>query len=271
MLDLRSGSGPAGRGRALGATWASAGVHVAVAVLALAVTQRSGGPDNFARPSIPTAFVLMERPGDTGGTPTDGGRMFGNHTDRPPTAVQHPGADRRTVPAAPPRSFEAAASPVDANPQQIVVPVVPEASGLRDVPGAMSDFSVTGLTPEGPGSARGSGDRDGGTGLRGGRGHIRAFAPGNGGLTPPALLQQVRPNYTIAAMQARIRGVVVMDVVVLPNGSVGDVKIVRSIDPSFGLDQEAIKAVRQWRFRPASSGGNPVAMLVTVEMLFELR
>ena len=271
MLDQRSGTGPAGTRRALGATWASAGVHVAVAVIALAVTGRNGGPENTARPSIPTAFVLMERPGDLGGTPTDGGRRFGNHTDRPPTAAERPGTARRTVPAAPPRSLEAAASPVEPNPQQIVVPVVPEASGLRDVPGAVSDISAAGLTPEGPGSARGAGDRDGGTGLRGGPGHLRALDPGTGGITPPALIRQVRPNYTMAAMQARVRGVVVMDVVVLPDGSVGEVKIVRSIDPNFGLDQEAIKAVRQWRFRPASRAGTPVAMLVMVEMLFELR
>ena len=62
-----------------------------------------------------------------------------------------------------------------------------------------------------------------------------------------------------------------MDAIVLPDGSVGAVKIVRSLDPRFGLDQEAMKAVKQWRFRPAARGGKPIAMLVSVEMLFELR
>jgi protein TonB len=81
----------------------------------------------------------------------------------------------------------------------------------------------------------------------------------------------VRPNYTNAALQARVRGLVVLDAVVLPDGSVGEVKIVRSLDQRFGLDEEAIKAVKQWRFRPARRAGGPIAMLVSVEMMFELR
>lgn len=259
------------RARAAGATWASAGVHVAVAVIALAVTQRSGGPEN-TRPASPvTTFVWMERTADPGGTPTDGGRLFGNDSDRPPTAAQRPGADRRTVPVAPPISFEATASPRETPPQQIVVPVVPEASGLADVPGAVSDLPVTGLIPGGPGSHRGAGDRDGGTGLGSGPGRYEGVGPGTGGVTPPDLLRQVRPNYTTAAMHARITGVVMMDAVVLADGSVGDVKIVRSLGRAFGLDEEAIKAVKQWRFRPGKRGSTPVAMWVRVEMVFELR
>ena len=259
------------RARAAGATWASAGVHAAVAVIALVVTERSGGPEN-TRPASPvTTFVWMERTADPGGTPRDGGSPFGNDTDRPPTAAQRPGADRRTVPVAPPSSFEATASPRETPPQQIVVPVVPEASGLVDVPGAVSDITVTGLPPGGPGSNRGAGDRDGGTGLRSGPGHVEGVGPGSGGITPPDLLRQVRPNYTTAAMQRRISGLVLMDAVVLPDGSVGDVKIVRSLDRASGLDEEAITAVKQWRFRPGSRAGTPVAMWVRVEMMFELR
>ena len=81
----------------------------------------------------------------------------------------------------------------------------------------------------------------------------------------------MRPNYTSPALQARVQGVVVMDAVVLPDGSVGEVKIVRSLDGRFGLDEEALKAVKQWRFRPAARAGRPIAMLVSVEMMFELR
>ena len=56
-----------------------------------------------------------------------------------------------------------------------------------------------------------------------------------------------------------------------PDGSVGDVQVVRSLDPTFGLDQEAIKAARQWRFAPGTRLGEPVPVLVTIELTFTLR
>jgi TonB family protein len=52
---------------------------------------------------------------------------------------------------------------------------------------------------------------------------------------------------------------------------VGQVEVVRSLDATFGLDQEAIKAVRQWRFEPGKKGGQPVPVLVTIEITFTLR
>jgi outer membrane biosynthesis protein TonB len=47
--------------------------------------------------------------------------------------------------------------------------------------------------------------------------------------------------------------------------------VVRSLDPTFGLDQEAIKAARQWRFRPGRLMGEAVPVLVTIELTFTLR
>ena len=51
----------------------------------------------------------------------------------------------------------------------------------------------------------------------------------------------------------------------------GDVQVVRSLDPTFGLDNEAIKAARQWRFKPGMRLGQPVPVLVTIELTFALR
>jgi TonB family protein len=59
--------------------------------------------------------------------------------------------------------------------------------------------------------------------------------------------------------------------VVLPDGTVGNVEVVRSLDPVFGLDQEAIKAARQWRFVPGMRLGQPVPVLVVISMTFTLR
>ena len=57
----------------------------------------------------------------------------------------------------------------------------------------------------------------------------------------------------------------------LPDGSVGRVQIVRSLDSMFGLDQEALKTVRLWRFAPGTMAGQPVPVLVEIELAFTLR
>ena len=72
-------------------------------------------------------------------------------------------------------------------------------------------------------------------------------------------------------MRAKVQGTVLLECVVLPDGSVGNVQVSKSLDPNFGLDQEAIKAAKQWRFRPGTRQGQPVAVLVTIELTFTLR
>lgn len=91
------------------------------------------------------------------------------------------------------------------------------------------------------------------------------------GVTLPSPLVEVKPVYNPAAMQAGIEGTVLMDTVVLADGSVGDVKIVRSLDTMYGLDQAAIDAMKQWRFRPGMKDGSPVRVAVNVEMTFTLK
>jgi periplasmic protein TonB len=58
---------------------------------------------------------------------------------------------------------------------------------------------------------------------------------------------------------------------VLPDGTVGDARIIRSLDQRFGLDQEAIAAAKKWRFRPGLLNGKPVPVIVTIELSFMLR
>ena len=59
--------------------------------------------------------------------------------------------------------------------------------------------------------------------------------------------------------------------IVQPDGTVGNIKVSRSLDASFGLDQEAMKALRQWQFAAGTRFGQPVPVLVTVEIAFTLR
>ena len=97
----------------------------------------------------------------------------------------------------------------------------------------------------------------------------QAYKPGNG-VTNPVLIKEVKPNYTEGAIRRRVQGVVEMSVVVLRDGTVGDdVRITKSLDEE--LDQQAIIAVRQWRFRPGTKDGEPVNVRVSVEMTFTLK
>ena len=115
----------------------------------------------------------------------------------------------------------------------------------------MSLGSGTG-TGAGPGQGSGIGEGFGG-GTGGG-----AYRPGNGVMLPKPL-REVKPQYTADAMRAKVQGTVLLECVVLPDGTVGKVEIVRSLDSAFGLDQEAIKAAKQWRFAPGTRFGEPVA------------
>jgi protein TonB len=85
------------------------------------------------------------------------------------------------------------------------------------------------------------------------------------------LIREVRPQYTSDAMRAKVQGTVLLECVVRPDGSVTDITVLRSLDRSFGLDEEAIKAARQWRFKPGTRMGETVPVLITIELRFTLR
>ena len=72
-------------------------------------------------------------------------------------------------------------------------------------------------------------------------------------------------------MDAKIHGSVWLECVVTPKGVCTDIRVVRSLDSVFGLDEEAIKAVRKWRFIPGKKEQQPVHVLVTIELFFALR
>jgi TonB family protein len=123
---------------------------------------------------------------------------------------------------------------------------------------------------------RGLGGRAGigngpGLGPGAGPGIDDVYTAGNGGVSNPSLIHEVKPNYTIDAMRGKVQGVVIMEVTVLANGTVdpASIRITRSLEP--GLDREATMAVREWRFRPSQLLGRPVASRVIVELGFTLR
>ncbi len=116
----------------------------------------------------------------------------------------------------------------------------------------------------GVGSGRGGGV---GPGQGGGFG-AGIYRVGDHGLKLPVAIYTPEPEYSDDARRARLMGEVLVQLVIDENGRTRDFKIVQSL--GLGLDEEALKAVKQWRFKPAMKDGKPVAILGEVHVGFHL-
>jgi TonB family protein len=88
------------------------------------------------------------------------------------------------------------------------------------------------------------------------------------GVTAPKGTYMPNPSYTDRARKKKLRGTVVLAIIVTPEGNVGDAKVVRGFDPE--MDQNALNTVCTWKFEPASKDGKPVAVAINVEASFNL-
>lgn len=161
-------------------------------------------------------------------------------------------------------------------PPAVQAPVVPTPAdpvstagvlnGKPDVPPAGS--GTGGLPGTGRGAGMGEGDGSGiGPGSGGGTGG-GPYRPGSG-VEAPRIVKEVRALYTDDARRRGIEGDVVLEVIVTRTGSVDQVRVVRGLGA--GLDQNAIAAVRQWKFDPARRQGAPVDVVVEVSVEFRMR
>ena len=88
---------------------------------------------------------------------------------------------------------------------------------------------------------------------------------------PPSVVKSVKAEYTPEARAAKIEGSVKVAAVVLKDGTVGDdVKVVQALDTTYGLDNQAVKAAKQWRFKPATQDGEPTSAPAMIELTFRL-
>ena len=85
-------------------------------------------------------------------------------------------------------------------------------------------------------------------------------------VTPPRPTRMAKPFYPLAPHDAWIQGTVRLEAVVEPNGVVGDVRVLKSLDPD--LDEAAIASARQSRFKPGSKSRQEVAVIVEMEVSF---
>ena len=139
-------------------------------------------------------------------------------------------------------------------------------------------FGVPGPPSSGPGTGGGIGTgRGGGVGPGVGEG----VGPGEGGgygggvyrvgggVSAPVVIFRVEPQYSEEARKAKYQGTVIISAIVRKDGGLDILKIVRGI--GLGLDENAVEALRQWKFRPGMKNGLPVDVYLNVEVNYSLR
>ena len=95
------------------------------------------------------------------------------------------------------------------------------------------------------------------------------YEKGEPGLTMPVVISEARPTYPREAMQAKIEGTVSLSCVVETDGTVREVTVLKSLDPT--LDEQAILAATKWHFQRGTKDGEAVRVRTTLEMTFRLR
>lgn len=156
-----------------------------------------------------------------------------------------PSPARRTQSSAPATNHDAA-------PVEELDVIAPE---QRDLPDA---------APDGAGAIVGAGDPGGDL--------FGALPPPSplrvgGVVRPPQKVHHVAPAYPATAQSAHVTGTVILEALIVEDGSVGDVKVLRSVAL---LDSAAVDAVRQWRYTPTLLNGVPVQIILVVTIAFTL-
>jgi len=115
----------------------------------------------------------------------------------------------------------------------------------------------------GSGSGGGVGQGYGG-GIGGGVFHV-----GKDGIGEPVCLYCPYPQYTDEARKARFQGTVLVELIIMPDGTTKDCRVIKGL--GMGLDEKALEAARTYRFKPVvGPGGRPVPVDITVEVTFRL-
>ena len=87
-----------------------------------------------------------------------------------------------------------------------------------------------------------------------------------GAVLPPKLVHAPSPKYTYAARRARLEGDCILELVVDAQGRPQDIQVKKALGK--GLDQNAVKAVKKYRFNPATLNGKPVAVQIDINVHF---
>jgi protein TonB len=177
------------------------------------------------------------------------------------------GAPPKPTPPTPTPAVSAPAPPPVVVEEPPSIAPEPEPTPAAPAPAVVATGNDSGTQPAGFGDKPGSGI---GPNTGPGSGDGGVYPIGNG-VSAPIPLRRPPPAYTAEAMRVRLQGVVVLNCVVRPDGKCSDIRVLKSLDMMFGLDQQAIASAREWVFRPGMRMGQPVPVLVTLEIGFTIR
>lgn len=291
---------PAGEAaRHRGAPLTAAGLLHAGAFAVILLIAASGVASRAEVSSLSPRLVFLVQPGPGGGGGGGGLRqpdpprpamLEGKSALKSPVPVQRvvrrPKPDPPKPPErVPPPEVKPVERPIEPPPPvakpdpapPVVAPVASAPASAQEQPGVLNDQAPP-TASQGSGNSGGSGT---GSGSGIGEGNGPGIGPGSGGgtgggpyrpgsgITAPALVHEVKPDYTEEARRRSLAGEVVLEIVVRSDGRVGNVRVLQGLGA--GLDQRAVDAVRQWRFTPARRLGTPVDVLVEVAVEFRLR
>jgi TonB family protein len=256
----------------------SVGVHVLVVGLALvpwatSIPKARTANETAVLVYTPQNLLLPLTPDQE---KSGGGGGGGRKSLTPPSQGKLPRAtDKQVVPPDP-------EPPKNPDPSLIVEPTVvaPQLASLPQINllNLGDPNGVPGPPSPGPGVGGGIGNGQGrgvgegkGPGVGPGEGGGTGGGPFRvgGGVTPPTVLSRVEPQYSEEARKARYQGTVVLEAIVKRDGTVDILRVVRSL--GFGLDENAIQALKQWRFKPGMRNGIPVDVALNIEVNFNLR
>ncbi len=249
-------------------------VLIGVSILSSRAVKLNTPPQNLT--SLTDSDVPMDLPMTTKKGPSSGGGGGGGDRDKlDATKGKLPKLSMQQL--APPAVVIRNDNPkLPVEPTVVVPPEIKLASNMPNLGDPMSKIPL-GPASNGTGSGGGIGSGSGGgvgsgSGPGVGPGHGGgigggAFRVGNG-VSAPRALDTPDPEYSEEARKAKYQGVVVLWLVVGPDGKPRDIRVSRPL--GMGLDQKAIEAVQRWRFEPAMKDGRPVAVQINVEVNFRL-
>jgi protein TonB len=235
--------------------------HVA-AVLVIALLVRSG-----VKLTAPVKMAMVELPLAPPLAPAKAQVMGGGGGQKGPTPVTKGTppkfADEQIVPPSRPPLIE---PKIHMEPTLEVQQDVKMASSLPQI--GVANSPLVGLSMgNGSGTGLGSGN---GAGLGPGSGGNTGGGPRRigGGVSAPQVIFQVEPEFSEEARKAKTAGNVLVNLWVGTDGKPSHVRVIRGV--GMGLDEKAVAAVQQYRFKPAMENGKPVLVELNIEVNFQI-
>lgn len=255
----------------------AAGYATLVAVIVFLSAILPEPPKLSQNPDLPNLiFVMTEGPGGGGGgggelseDPASVQKIEGEDAAKIAIAIESP-EDKLIFedPEKPPEVDEEKEVVEEDEVPEVVAPVVAQAPDDMTEKGILQgqeQLVASAGAGQGPGIGEGKGPGIGeGTGGGFGGGAYRMGS----GVSAPVILRQVRPGFTEEALARKIQGEVIVEVVILKNGSVRPVRVIRGL--SADLNAKAVEAASQWRFIPAKFKGQPVDLIAEIAIDFNI-